>query len=77
MTIPRWLANKRHETCARCEIVKSCEDKITLLSQTPRCSLRRLHSLADEMRWAAAWPESAERASGCCDPVANGWGASH
>lgn len=75
--IPRWLANKRHETCVRCELMRTCCDKSTLLDEVPFCSLSKLHPLSDELRWAQAWPDSVPRASGCCDAVADGYGASH
>lgn len=65
--IPRWIAQKRKETCAHCEIVKICPDKMTLLNEVPFCSLSKLHSVEDELRWAKAWPETAPRVSGCCD----------
>ena len=65
--IPRWLAQKRHETCVSCEIHSGCQDKATLLSDEPMCHLGKLHTLDDELRWAKAWPDSVPRVSGCCD----------
>lgn len=69
--IPRWLAQKRNETCSRCEIKAVCEDKITMLENIPFCSLGKLHALSDEIRWRQAWPDSAAPVSGCCDSALN------
>jgi len=67
MKIPPWLLRKRHDTCQRCEIVRTCQDKQTLLDAVPVCSLAKLHPLVDEIRWRQAWPEGADAVSGCCD----------
>jgi len=72
MSIPPWLLNKRHKTCQNCEIVKTCCDKETLLNAVPFCSLGKLHSADDEIRWRQAWPEGVDAVSGCCDSALHG-----
>jgi len=71
MILPDWLTKKRHDTCQRCEIVETCQDKKTLFYERPVCSLGKLHSLGDEIRWKQAWPEDAPRPSDCCGSALN------
>jgi hypothetical protein len=69
--IPQWLAKKRHQTCEKCELVKTCLDKHRILEQNPVCQLRKIPSLKDEIIWAQAWPESAPAVSNCCGNALN------
>jgi len=65
--IPRWLVDKRSDTCRRCEQTATCQDKFLLLYHDPPCSLDKLPPLADELIWAKAWPQDVAAISGCCD----------
>lgn len=68
--IPRWLVDKRLQICAQCEQATECVVRFQLLEDAPKCPLKRLATREQEVA-AKAWPEGAERASGCCDSAEN------
>lgn len=70
MSIPRWLLDKRHSTCANCSDSNDCKDKFTILDRVPKCHLGKLQSEDYEIS-ERAWPSGATRISGCCDSALN------
>jgi hypothetical protein len=68
--IPRWLLDKRIATCLDCDCQTTCTARFGILHDAPECPLGRLVTLAEEIQ-ARAWPDGAERASGCCDSAQN------
>ena len=68
--IPRWLVDKRLSVCAQCEQAATCVARFQILKEAPQCPLGRLATREQEVT-AKAWPEGAERASGCCDSAEN------
>lgn len=74
MKTPGWLAQQRAETCAKCPDKSTCCRAIYILTPTPQCPRGLLKNTVDAIA-ARAWPENAEKVSGCCDPVASGFGS--
>lgn len=74
MSIPGWLAQERAQTCARCQDKSMCPRALFILLEDPRCP-RGVLPVAAQAIAARAWPDAAEKVSGCCDPVASGWGS--
>jgi len=65
--IPRWLLDKRSEVCKACDRKRRCQTAHTIMQDNTACPINAHPSLEDEMRWERAWPEHAQRISGCCD----------
>ena len=70
MSIPRWLIDKRHKTCAGCDRKKQCAGKFSILEEAPKCPKNILPSLEKEIS-EKAWPSGAPKVSGCCDSAKN------
>lgn len=66
--IPRWLLEQRRKTCAACSEREGCGHIPSIFHCETGCPLGR-HKPAQEAIAARAWPEGAERLSGCCDRV--------
>jgi len=64
--IPRWLVDKRMQTCAECERTTECKSKFEVLNEAPNCPLGKLPSRDDEIA-SRAWPDGVQPVSGCCD----------
>jgi hypothetical protein len=71
--IPQWLAQDRQRICQACAKQSSCPAKFTIPQDLTDCPDKRHPSKADAIA-ARAWPQGAERISGCCDPIGAGWG---
>lgn len=68
--IPRWILDKRIAICLDCDHQTTCAARFQILKDAPQCPLGRLPTREQEVA-AKAWPEGAERASGCCDSAQN------
>jgi len=62
---PRWLVDKRHQTCLECLDNRTCNAQYRMLTPDPRCPLGKLPTLSDAIA-ARAWPESAPPVTDCC-----------
>jgi hypothetical protein len=71
--IPNWLVQNRQRICAECSQKTECKAKFLMLYEEMNCPLGKQLSKCDAIA-ARAWPQGAERISGCCDPIGNGWG---
>ena len=67
---PRWLIEKRHSICLKCDMLKSCTGKFSVLDYAPNCPKGLLKNTDEEIA-AKSWPAGAPRASGCCDSALN------
>lgn len=70
MRIPRWLVDKRHDICVKCDMLRACTGKFSILDEAPRCP-KKLLIPADAEIANRAWPSNAPKASGCCDSARN------
>lgn len=70
MNAPNWVIQNRIKICTTCETTNSCDKKFTILRAESHCPLKKWDNADEEVR-KRAWPESAQRLSGCCDSALN------
>jgi len=71
--IPNWLAQDRQRICSECLQKADCKAKFLMLHDDMQCQEGRQLTKDDAIA-ARAWPQGADRISGCCDPIGAGWG---
>lgn len=70
MNAPKWVIEKRVKICTTCEVNQNCDKKYYVIEDVSDCPLKKWANAAEEIR-RRAWPESAQRVSGCCDSAIN------
>ena len=70
MNTPRWLIEKRHAICVKCDMLRACTGKFSVLDAAPKCPKGLLLPTEVEVS-ERAWPNGVPRVSGCCDSAKN------